>query len=62
MLCDSTDFELPGPVPLAWKRSWFSDSSLKGHLNTPYWADCKPGRKAAGKKNSSTILKGSLFP
>ncbi|MDJ1469675.1 RHS repeat-associated core domain-containing protein [Cytophagaceae bacterium DM2B3-1] len=27
-----TDFELPGPLPLIWKRSWFSDSTRSSWL------------------------------
>lgn len=27
-----TDFELPGPIPIKWVRSWDSDSSIKGPL------------------------------
>ncbi len=27
-----TDFELPGPIPLAWTRNWDSDSSYDGPL------------------------------
>ena len=27
-----TDFELPGPIPIRWKRVWDSDSHLKGPL------------------------------
>ncbi len=29
---DYTDFELPGPIPIRWKRVWDSDSGLKGSL------------------------------
>lgn len=29
---EGTDFELPGPLPLAWKRAWLSDSKWKGIL------------------------------
>jgi RHS repeat-associated protein len=29
---DGVDFELPGPVPLAWKRRWSSDSLWNGLL------------------------------
>jgi YD repeat-containing protein len=32
MVYESTDFELPGPIPLVWNRNWYSDSSLIGHL------------------------------
>jgi YD repeat-containing protein len=27
-----TDFELPGPIPLIWTRTWDSDSTIKGPL------------------------------
>lgn len=27
-----TDFELPGPIPITWTRTWDSDSSIKGQL------------------------------
>lgn len=27
-----TDFELPGPLPLQWQRTWHSDSSIQGLL------------------------------
>src|SRR5690606_32855442 len=29
---DGTDFELPGPIPLKWARSWNSDSAYEGPL------------------------------
>lgn len=29
---DGTDFEMPGPLPLKWKRSWYSDSRFEGLL------------------------------
>jgi RHS repeat-associated protein len=29
---DGVDFELPGPLPLAWKRRWMSDSLWQGLL------------------------------
>ncbi len=27
-----TDFELPGPIPIKWERTWYSDSAYKGPL------------------------------
>lgn len=27
-----TDFEIPGPLPIKWKRSWYSDSGYNGML------------------------------
>ncbi|HEU4551294.1 MAG TPA: RHS repeat-associated core domain-containing protein [Chitinophaga sp.] len=32
VMYDGTDFELPGPIPLKWTRSWNSDSSFNGIL------------------------------
>ncbi|PSL47547.1 RHS repeat-associated protein [Chitinophaga niastensis] len=32
VIYDGSDFELPGPIPLKWERSWNSDSSFKGLL------------------------------
>ena len=32
MLLEATDIELPGPIPLSWKRTWYSDSEIIGHL------------------------------
>lgn len=32
VLYDVTDFELPGPLPLQWKRIWCSASTIMGHL------------------------------
>ncbi|WP_217602150.1 RHS repeat-associated core domain-containing protein [Chitinophaga sp. GbtcB8] len=32
VIYDGTDFELPGPIPLKWTRSWNSDSSFNGVL------------------------------
>jgi len=32
MFFDATDFTFPGPLPLVWSRSWYSDSKLVGHL------------------------------
>ncbi|WP_212002634.1 DUF6531 domain-containing protein [Chitinophaga sp. HK235] len=32
VIYDGTDFELPGPVPLKWHRSWNSDSPFDGLL------------------------------
>ena len=32
MIVRSTDFELPGPIPLRWRRTWYSDSYLVGQL------------------------------
>jgi hypothetical protein len=29
---DGVDFELPGPIPIKWERSWYSDSSHEGLL------------------------------
>ncbi|WP_315814934.1 DUF6531 domain-containing protein [Paraflavitalea speifideaquila] len=30
VLYDGVDFELPGPIPLKWERSWYSDSGYEG--------------------------------
>ncbi|WP_143310256.1 RHS repeat-associated core domain-containing protein [Chitinophaga vietnamensis] len=32
VIYDITDFELPGPIPLKWERSWNSDSPFEGLL------------------------------
>ena len=32
VLYDAVDFELPGPIPLQWKRIWCSASRIVGHL------------------------------
>ena len=32
MFIEATDFKLPGPIPLAWRRTWYSDSQLIGQL------------------------------
>jgi len=32
VIYDGTDFELPGPIPLKWSRSWNSDSTYTGVL------------------------------
>ncbi|PSL44354.1 RHS repeat-associated protein [Chitinophaga niastensis] len=32
VIYDGIDFELPGPIPLKWMRSWNSDSPFKGLL------------------------------
>ncbi|NML41700.1 hypothetical protein HHL17_31230 [Chitinophaga sp. G-6-1-13] len=32
VIYDGTDFELPGPIPLKWERSWNSDSTFEGLL------------------------------
>ncbi|WP_143305675.1 RHS repeat-associated core domain-containing protein [Chitinophaga vietnamensis] len=32
MIYDGVDFELPGPIPLKWERSWNSDSRFQGLL------------------------------
>ncbi|NSL88091.1 hypothetical protein ECE50_014685 [Chitinophaga sp. Mgbs1] len=32
VIYDGVDFELPGPVPLKWERSWNSDSPFEGLL------------------------------
>ncbi len=32
MIYDGEDFSLPGPIPIVWKRSWYSDSPYKGML------------------------------
>ena len=32
VLYDAVDFELPGPIPLQWRRIWCSASCLIGHL------------------------------
>ncbi|MBC9932140.1 RHS repeat-associated core domain-containing protein [Chitinophaga qingshengii] len=32
VIYDYTDFELPGPIPLRWERSWNSDSPFEGLL------------------------------
>lgn len=32
MFFRSTDFELPGPIPFSWSRTWYSDSRLVGQL------------------------------
>lgn len=29
---DNVDFELPGPIPLRWERTWYSSSSYRGPL------------------------------
>ncbi|BAV06255.1 RHS repeat-associated core domain-containing protein [Filimonas lacunae] len=29
---DNSDFNLPGPIPLEWKRSWYSHSTYEGPL------------------------------
>ncbi len=32
MFTDNVDFELPGPIPLRWERTWFSTSDYEGPL------------------------------
>ncbi len=32
VIYDTTDFELPGPLPLQWRRIWCSASQIMGHL------------------------------
>lgn len=32
MVLQAVDFELPGPIPLTWGRTWYSDSRLVGQL------------------------------
>ncbi|TWW01570.1 DUF6531 domain-containing protein [Chitinophaga pinensis] len=32
VIYDGTDFQLPGPIPLQWDRSWNSDSQFEGML------------------------------
>nr|WP_295873646.1 RHS repeat-associated core domain-containing protein [uncultured Chitinophaga sp.] len=32
VIYDGVDFELPGPIPLKWERSWNSDSTFEGLL------------------------------
>lgn len=32
VLYSASDFELPGPIPLEWKRIWCSASRIRGHL------------------------------
>jgi RHS repeat-associated protein len=32
VIYEGEDFTLPGPIPLEWKRSWFSDSGYTGYL------------------------------
>ena len=32
MFSEKTDFELPGPIPFEWSRTWYSDSRLIGQL------------------------------
>ncbi|UHA73171.1 DUF6531 domain-containing protein [Paenibacillus sp. 481] len=32
MMSEATDFEFPGPLPLAWSRRWISDSGHRGWL------------------------------
>ncbi|WP_149304100.1 DUF6531 domain-containing protein [Pareuzebyella sediminis] len=32
MLYDGEDFEIPGVIPIKWKRSWYSDSAYKGPM------------------------------
>lgn len=32
VLYEGVDFELPGPIPVKWERSWYSDSSYTGPL------------------------------
>jgi RHS repeat-associated protein len=32
LFTDSVDFQLPGPIPLVWKRTWYSTSIYEGPL------------------------------
>lgn len=32
VLYEGVDFELPGPIPIRWQRTWYSDSSYEGML------------------------------
>jgi RHS repeat-associated protein len=32
VLYEGVDFELPGPIPIKWKRNWYSDSDFTGIL------------------------------
>ena len=32
VIYDTIDFELPGPLPLQWRRIWCSASQVAGHL------------------------------
>ncbi|WP_299888211.1 DUF6531 domain-containing protein [uncultured Lacinutrix sp.] len=36
MLYDGQDFEIPGIIPITWKRSWYSDSEYEGLLGYGY--------------------------
>lgn len=32
VMCEDFDFEMAGPIPLRWNRSWYSDSDFEGPL------------------------------
>ena len=39
MLFDAVDIELPGPIPFAWERTWYSTSNRQGSLGHG-WHHC----------------------
>ncbi|OEK08202.1 hypothetical protein A8C32_01690 [Flavivirga aquatica] len=51
---EGVDFELPGPIPFAWERAWYSDSDYKGmlghgvHCNYDRSVDFFPEEEALG--------------
>ncbi|MBC9909424.1 RHS repeat-associated core domain-containing protein [Chitinophaga varians] len=55
---DGVDFELPGPIPLKWERSWNSDSSYDGplghgvHFSYDMWVQAFP------EENGTVVLLG----
>ncbi len=74
---ESTDFELPGPIPLRWTRSWDSDSGIEGPLDAgvhlcydrclQIWTEealylCNAGRWPPGSISVAVLWRKLLSP
>jgi RHS repeat-associated protein len=56
MVIDIKDFELPGPIPLIWRRNWYSNSGAIGHLGHGFSCNFEMGLDISEKKQINVVL------
>ena len=66
VLYDTIDFELPGPIPLQWRRIWCSASQIMGHLGHGTRYNYEMGLEVLEEEFAITVFLGDgrvgVFP
>ena len=56
MVVNAIDFELPGPIPLVWRRNWSSDSRRMGHLGYGFSNNFEMGLDSYENRKTTILL------